>query len=295
MTLPLDTAPYFTGDALGYSASGLPPGLAINASTGVIDGTPTALGTNAVTVTASNPAGSASQTFTWTIAEAAGSPSPDVEAGAAGHWFFGSDFPTYADQVSGQLLTEILPGAVTNNAASLTISNGSGSATAKRGLASPLMQQAEQTVCMVVSPEPGNRILGGNLSTSDGAGFFMFGTKLQSNARGEPHNNVLLEDPVPQTAPFVFLAHSISATEDWVLFRGDPSAPVTSTGAPLAAPIPSGDPLGVGNTVYTSGSFVIGGSYAELIVINAHMTVAEITDVYNRSKARLAARGITVL
>ena len=56
-----------------YTASNLPPGLSLTASTGLITGTPTAAGSYTVTVGASevgygNPALAASQTFTWTIA-----------------------------------------------------------------------------------------------------------------------------------------------------------------------------------------------------------------------------------
>jgi YVTN family beta-propeller protein len=59
------------GDALTYSASGLPPGLAINAASGLISGTPTAAGAYNVTVAVTDGYNSASTTFSWSVAGAA--------------------------------------------------------------------------------------------------------------------------------------------------------------------------------------------------------------------------------
>ena len=57
------------GLALTYAASGLPPGLSIASSSGVISGTPTTVGAYTVTAKVTNTAGlsSSSQSFTWSI------------------------------------------------------------------------------------------------------------------------------------------------------------------------------------------------------------------------------------
>jgi Zn-dependent metalloprotease len=86
------------GSALAFSAGGLPAGLSIDPSSGLISGTPTAEGTSHVTVTAtntSNAAGSAS--FTWTIS-GDGTPPP---AGCGDLPAWGADTPYVpGDQVS---------------------------------------------------------------------------------------------------------------------------------------------------------------------------------------------------
>ena len=62
-----------SGQTLTYSATGLPAGLSINASSGLISGTPTTAGTSSVTVTAKDPTNaSGSASFTWTINPAGG-------------------------------------------------------------------------------------------------------------------------------------------------------------------------------------------------------------------------------
>ena len=55
------------GDTLSYSATGLPAGLAINANSGVINGTPTTAANTTVTVTVSDGQDSSSVQFKWLV------------------------------------------------------------------------------------------------------------------------------------------------------------------------------------------------------------------------------------
>ncbi len=62
------------GDTLTYSASGLPAGLAINGSTGVIGGAPTTAGSTSVTINVSDGTDTARTSFNWTISEPPNNP-----------------------------------------------------------------------------------------------------------------------------------------------------------------------------------------------------------------------------
>lgn len=73
------------GDAVTYSATGLPPGLQLTASTGLIRGTATSTGTYSVRATASNGSASTSQSFTWAVTTTAPSLSnPGNQNGTVG-------------------------------------------------------------------------------------------------------------------------------------------------------------------------------------------------------------------
>jgi hypothetical protein len=68
------------GDALTYGATGLPAGLSINASTGLIIGTPSAAGTFAVASTVTDGLQTATRSFTWTVTEETVAPEVAITA-----------------------------------------------------------------------------------------------------------------------------------------------------------------------------------------------------------------------
>ncbi|MFI6474231.1 putative Ig domain-containing protein [Streptomyces sp. NPDC050516] len=83
-----------SGQTLTYSATGLPAGLSINSSTGLISGTPTTAGSSNVTVTAKDTTNaSGSTSFAWNVTTAGGGctatqllGNPGFETGSAAPW-----------------------------------------------------------------------------------------------------------------------------------------------------------------------------------------------------------------
>ena len=74
-----------SGATLTWSATGLPAGLSVNASTGTVTGTPTAPCTCSVTLKATDGAGfSGSATFTWTVANTVAVATPGSQSNVTG-------------------------------------------------------------------------------------------------------------------------------------------------------------------------------------------------------------------
>ena len=68
VSLQMQASDLTAGQTLTYSATGLPAGLSISVSTGLISGTPTTAGTGSATVTAKDTTGATgSATFSWTV------------------------------------------------------------------------------------------------------------------------------------------------------------------------------------------------------------------------------------
>ena len=94
-SLQIQAADSASGQTLTYNATGLPAGLQINASSGLISGTPSTAGTSNVTVTATDSTGaSGSTSFTWTVSPASSGGctaaqllgNPGFETGSAAPW-----------------------------------------------------------------------------------------------------------------------------------------------------------------------------------------------------------------
>ena len=104
----------FAGAPASYIASGLPPGLSINPSTGEISGTPTAPGTYIVPITASNSLGTATATLTIAIPAP---PAPAITSSLAGSGFVGAAYryTITASNAPGSFnATGLPPGLVVN-------------------------------------------------------------------------------------------------------------------------------------------------------------------------------------
>jgi hypothetical protein len=94
VSLQINATDSQSGQTLTYSATGLPAGLSINSTTGLITGTPTTAANNNVTVTATDTTGAhGSASFTWDISSSGGGcgsqqllGNPGFETGSISPW-----------------------------------------------------------------------------------------------------------------------------------------------------------------------------------------------------------------
>ncbi len=128
------------GDALSFSASGLPPGLGIGATNGAISGTPTTSGSYSVVVSVSDGRGGVASTaaFAWTVQALSGvTVAREAETGTFGN---GARVQTASSASGGRLIgtlnrsgafTQVTVPATTAGPAVLVVRYSSGYATAR--------------------------------------------------------------------------------------------------------------------------------------------------------------------
>lgn len=216
---------------------------------------------------------------------------PNLEPGALGHWLLGEDNPGHADLLSAQSLLE--NGATPNaDTGYITPQAGVG-----QGLLAPIADMATITCIFVLRKTlAGNGIIGGTLMTGGGGhgwSAFHASSSLFFNERNGAAANVVIEQSFINDE-FIFLASSLSANGDWVLFRGDGASSVVQSGTGtrnFASPALN---IALGNVHYNNGGFATPNDYAEMIVFDTAKTESELQEIYDRSKSRLATRGISV-
>ena len=81
-----------SGSPTAYSASNLPPGLSLNATSGAVTGTPNVAGTYQASFTAANSAGTGSATVTFVIAGVVATAAPVISSSAIANGTVGSSF-----------------------------------------------------------------------------------------------------------------------------------------------------------------------------------------------------------
>ena len=132
------------GAVLVFSATGLPAGLSINATTGAITGTPTVTGAFNVTVSATDGITNASQSFTWTLAPVTRSHRFDSFPSASGLTLNGSATvtssrlrltPATANQTGSAWLTQPFPVRANTSFATRFVFRQSGAADGGDGFA----------------------------------------------------------------------------------------------------------------------------------------------------------------
>lgn len=238
--------------------------------------------------------GGISDTFSVTTKAAA--PSGDAEAGALGHWFFGTDNTGMTDMIAGAALTPLRI-APTHAAGHLALgSDGTG----VNGLATPFDDADDLTFIAVVRQADAAHqcVVGPTFGDDSGYGTFFNGSQgLKTNGRaGSGFVNATLDgntDLSPSTWIFVAVSASAGTAPANVAFAGDTTGghKVVTASALNAA---TAGKVALGSAHYTTGTFADPMEVAELIVFDSHKTEAEIEAIYARSRTRLAARGITV-
>lgn len=218
-----------------------------------------------------------------------------VEPGAYDLWVFGGNSDSLVGAQSGRALTpqSSTPAFEGNH---MVMSTGVGNALLSDF---PDSSDAADTVCIVARLDDlsGSSILMtmGNLDPSDGYGSFVgSGGEFSGVSRGAfgSATNIGVECPEGEWF-FWAVSRSMSApTRQVITMMGDLGNNTRSSGSAYS---PSANPVAIGNGWNSATHRTRDMRVAELIIFPSALNLAQMQQVYERSKLRMAARGIALI
>ena len=245
-------------------------------------------------------------------------PYPTAEVGAAGHWIFGNSNQLYIDLTGSATNLSRLGTPASSVAAAYnyktgdteipgpnTVVVGGQSTVQARGLISGIADTADMTMCMVVKyvADGTSEILNGNLglpsNTTGGHSWFISpANDLRFNERGGVGARTVVPAADLVSGAYYFIASSLNASDAYTLICAEQTAPgglgFTQQGTGSGRQVAATRDMGVGNAHYLSTSFGGTTTVAEMIFFNSVKTSTELYSIADRSRARMAQRGITV-
>lgn len=229
---------------------------------------------------------------------------PEPEPLVSAHWLFsiggGSRFDLYTGQVASK------QGSGSHPWTGYSVKTGG----LGQALMTPIDDANEQTFCCVVKRPPANAILMGTLTTvvADGGGALVnaaASTHVSFNMRRTGGTSTLSGSSGStrgaawgvSVGEWAFLAgvHRGTGTRLIRVFVGSPGGIDHNEAPPGNDKILSANKIAIGPSHYTSGDFAnTPVEVAEAMWVGAVRSVDQLTAIYNRSKERMAAMGITI-
>lgn len=206
------------------------------------------------------------------------------EAGAYEHWILDRKAASLTGLLNGRMLTAQGAAPVyANGYLSLLTAQGN-------ALLTPKADNREQTMCVVARQLAGGAVktlAGTRVSGVSGSSIFSTSNNLFGNQQPSFQIGPIAET----TGAWQFTALSETAqpgTTTNVLYRGG-VVPVTLSGGSLK--IASSSMVALGNG-YAAGAAGLSQQFAEFILFDRALSIAELKAVYERTRQRMAMRGI---
>ncbi len=264
-----------------WHRSGTPIGGATLASYALVEADLGETLTVVQTVTSTEGMDAAESAATGAIAAGVSYPLPDAESGATAHWLFGSDYPAISDQVSGRSVTVAAPPLIATNYVRPEVGFGN-------GLDTGIAQQPVQTMCAVFSATANRRLIIG--SFDDEGGIY----KNSSVVFNRP--DVYGASDTGQAGlanTWYFVAEAIDQENSLqTRFVGNATSSYVATGT--SGGTVSGVNIGLGNLFYNSSNWVNQPLLAEAIIFPTYKDAAALEAIYQRSRTRMTARGLSI-